>query len=31
LLGQNIAQYESAFGEIKLDARAAQHGSLSVQ
>ena len=31
LLGQNIAQYESAFGEIKLDPRAAGHGSLSVQ
>jgi flagellar protein FlaG len=30
LLGQNIAQYESAFGEIKLDPRGA-HGSLSVQ
>ena len=30
LLGQNIAQYESAFGEIKLDPRNA-HGSLSVQ
>jgi hypothetical protein len=29
VLGQNVAQYESTFGEIKLDAKAA--GQLSIQ
>jgi len=29
VLGQNVAQYESAFGEIKLDARAT--GQMSIQ
>ena len=29
ILGQNVAQYESAFGEIKLDPRAA--GQISIQ
>ena len=30
VLGQNVAQYESTFGEIKLDPRAPS-GSISVQ
>lgn len=28
VLGQNVAQYESTFGEIKLDPRAAQQMSI---
>jgi flagellar protein FlaG len=31
ILKQNLAQYESAFGEIKLDPEAARPGSGSVQ
>ena len=28
ILGQNVAQYENTFGEIKLDAQAAGHMSI---
>ena len=31
VLGQNVAQYESTFGEIKLDPRVTGTGSISIQ
>ncbi len=31
VLGQNVAHYESTFGEIKLDPRATATGSIAIQ